>query len=82
MEEGPECCRRAERSLGTPSGAGDRPRMRVYIRERIYVVRASFTLHGNTAHSVLWYTVKVAGGGPSVHACAVFFGAESRDGDT
>jgi len=25
--------------------------------------------------------VKVAGGGPSVHACAVFFGAESRDGD-
>ena len=27
MEEGPECCRRAERSLGPPSGAaGDRPR--------------------------------------------------------
>ena len=25
--------------------------------------------------------MKVAGGGPSVHACAVFFGAESRDGD-
>ena len=28
--------------------------------------------HGNTAHSALLYvTVKVAGGGPSVHACAV-----------
>ena len=26
MEEGPECCRRAERPLGPPSGAGDRPR--------------------------------------------------------
>ena len=26
MEEGPECCRRAEWSLGPPSGAGDRPR--------------------------------------------------------
>ena len=25
--------------------------------------------------------MKVAGGDPSVHACAVFFGAESRDGD-
>ena len=25
--------------------------------------------------------MKVAGGGPSVHACAVFLGAESRDGD-
>jgi hypothetical protein len=25
--------------------------------------------------------VKVAGGGPSVHACAVFFRAKSRDGD-
>ena len=25
--------------------------------------------------------MKVAGGGPSVHACAVFFRAESRDGD-
>ena len=28
-----------------------------------------------TAHSVRCATVKVAGGGPSVHACAVFFGA-------
>ena len=26
MEEGSECCSRAERSLGPPSGAGDRPR--------------------------------------------------------
>ena len=34
-----------------------------------------------TAHSALYYTVKVAGGGPSVHACAVFLRAESRDGD-
>ena len=34
-----------------------------------------------TAHSALYDTVKVAGRGPSVHACAVFFGAESRDGD-
>ena len=25
--------------------------------------------------------MKVAGGGPSVHACAVFLRAESRDGD-
>jgi hypothetical protein len=38
-------------------------------------------LHGRTAHSVRCATVKVAGGGPSVHACAVFLGAESRDGD-
>jgi hypothetical protein len=29
MEEGPECCRRAERSLGPPSRAGDRPRTSV-----------------------------------------------------
>ena len=34
-----------------------------------------------TAHSVRCATVKVAGGGPSVRACAVFLGAESRDGD-
>ena len=34
-----------------------------------------------TAHSALYHTVKVAGGGPSVHACAVFFRAKSRDGD-
>ena len=27
------------------------------------------------------HTVKVAGGGPSVHACAVFLGAKSRHGD-
>ena len=26
-------------------------------------------------------TVEVAAGGPSVHACAVFLRAESRDGD-
>ena len=26
MKEGPECCRRSERSLGPPSRAGDRPR--------------------------------------------------------
>ena len=32
-------------------------------------------------HSALYDTVGVAGGGPSVHVCAVFFGAESRDGD-
>ena len=38
-------------------------------------------IHGTTAHSALYGTVKVAGSGPSVHACAVFFGAESRDGD-
>ena len=31
-----------------------------------------------TAHSALYHTVKVAGGGPSVHACAVFLGAKSR----
>ena len=42
-------------------------------------LKPSFTVI--TAHSALYYTVKVAGGGPSVHACAVFFGAESRDGD-
>ena len=36
----------------------------------------------NTAHSALYGTVKVAGGGPSVHACAVFFRAKSRDGGT
>jgi hypothetical protein len=34
-----------------------------------------------TAHSALYHTVKVAGGGPSVHACAVFLGAKSRHGD-
>ena len=34
-----------------------------------------------TAHSALYHTVKVAGGGPSVHACAVFFRAKSRHGD-
>ena len=34
-----------------------------------------------TAQSALYYTVKVAGGGPSVQACAVFLRAESRDGD-
>ena len=38
-------------------------------------------LHGNTARSALYFTVKVAGGGPSVHASAVFFRAKSRDGD-
>ena len=32
-------------------------------------------------HSALYDTVGVAGGGPSVHVCAVFFRAESRDGD-
>ena len=35
-----------------------------------------------TQRTACYGTVKVAGGGPSVHACAVFFGAESRDGDT
>ena len=34
-------------------------------------------LHGRTAHSVRCATVKVVGGGPSVHACAVFLRAES-----
>ena len=34
-----------------------------------------------TARSAFYLTVKVAGGGPSVHACAVFFRAKSRDGD-
>jgi hypothetical protein len=38
--------------------------------------------HGKTTRSALYLTVKVAGGGPSVHACAVFLGAESRDGGT
>ena len=28
--------------------------------------------------SALYHTVKVAGGGPSVHACAVFFSAQNR----
>ena len=32
-----------------------------------------------TAHSALYVTVKVAGGGPSVHAGAVFFRAKSRE---
>ena len=35
----------------------------------------------NSAQCALLYTVKVAGRGPSVHACAVFLRAESRDGD-
>jgi hypothetical protein len=35
----------------------------------------------HTAHSVRCATVKVAGGGPSVHACAMFLGAKSRHGD-
>ena len=34
----------------------------------------------NSAHSALYYTVKVAGGGPSVHACAVFFREECEIG--
>ena len=34
-----------------------------------------------TQRSALYVTVKVAGGGPSVHACAVFFRAKSRHGD-
>jgi hypothetical protein len=36
MEEGPECCRRAERSLGPPSGAGDRPRTTVLTGVRLH----------------------------------------------
>ena len=43
--------------------------------------RFGCNLHGITAHSALYYTVKVAGGGPSVHACAVFFRAKSPAGD-
>ena len=35
----------------------------------------------HSAHRALYGTVKVAGGGPSVHACAVFFRAKSRQGD-
>ena len=34
-----------------------------------------------TAHSALYHTEKMAGGGPSVHACEVFLGAKSRHGD-
>jgi hypothetical protein len=32
--------------------------------------RFGWNLHGKTARSALYLTVKVAGGGPSVHACA------------
>ena len=39
----------------------------------------TFTVRQRAARSILPW--KVAGGGPSVHACAVFFRAKSRDGD-
>ena len=35
----------------------------------------------HSAPRALYGTVKVAGGGPSVHASAMFLDAESRDGD-
>ena len=42
----------------------------------------TFTVRQRAARSyALYLTVKVAGGGPSVHACAVFFRAKSRHGD-
>ena len=40
----------------------------------------TFTVPQRT-DSALYGTVGVAGGGPSVHACAMFLHAESRDGD-
>jgi hypothetical protein len=40
----------------------------------------TFTVAQRTVCAVA-ATVKVAGGGPSVHAYAVFIRAESRDGD-
>lgn len=42
------------------------------------VGRFGWNLHGKTARSALYLTVKVAGGGTSVHACAVFLRGKSR----
>ena len=42
------------------------------------VGRFGWNLHGITARSALCDTVKVAGGGTSVHACAVFLRGKSR----
>ena len=42
------------------------------------VGRFGWDLHGKTARSALYLTVNVAGGGTSVHACAVFLRRKSR----
>ena len=62
------------------------PTKRRRLRSRVQLSRDragrfGWNLHGKTARSALYLTVKVAGGGPSVPACAVFFRAKSRDGD-
>jgi hypothetical protein len=63
---------------GRPLGAS----LSSELREQLYLETASadsagyrligWDLHGKTARSALYLTVKVAGGGTSVHACAVF----------
>ena len=68
-----------------PSGCASRPLCRV-VRDSKNTLLATapadsaetFTVSQRTAR---YDTVKVAGGGPSVHACPVFFGAESRHGE-
>ena len=69
-----------------PSGCASRPLCRVVRDSRNTLLATApadsaetFTVAQRTVCAGA--TVKVAGGGPSVHACAVFLRAESRDGD-
>ena len=62
---------------------GHKRRLSSEMEEQLYSrlrrpIAFGWNLHGKTARSALYLTVKVAGGGTSVHACAVFLRGKSR----